>query len=63
MNASHVLYASTNFCHFAAESQLVADENDVWFENKLYGTKPVVIHGNGPSKVCELHVIQAHEVT
>ena len=33
------------------EAQLVADENDVWFENTLYGTKPVVIHGNGPSKV------------
>ncbi|XP_028394041.1 multifunctional procollagen lysine hydroxylase and glycosyltransferase LH3-like [Dendronephthya gigantea] len=34
-----------------AESQLVADENSVWFENTLYGTKPVVLHGNGPSKL------------
>ena len=48
---------------FVDESQLVADENNVWFENTLYGTKPVVIHGNGPSKVIhKLHQQQAAKV-
>ena len=58
-NTVHLLSANYIFLiqpliYLADESQLVADENNVWFENTLYGTKPVVIHGNGPSKVQDI---------
>ena len=34
------------------------DEDKVWLENKLYETKPSVIHANGPTKVNDDIVFQ-----
>ena len=40
----------------------MADENNVWFENTLYHTKPVIIHGNGPSKVKDLLFVEILQI-
>ncbi|CAB3978182.1 procollagen-lysine,2-oxoglutarate 5-dioxygenase 3-like [Paramuricea clavata] len=51
MKLDHKSELFQNLNGATGESQLVADENNVWFENTLYNTKPVIIHGNGPSKL------------
>lgn len=33
------------------EVEVKINDKEVWLENILYGTKPAVIHGNGPSKL------------